>query len=105
MTLSPAELEDRLQEIERDLGHRQNAYASASEKAHTVIREREYRHAVEFMRATGSTVTERKQAAAEATALLGVTEEAEYEGLKAAIRVMELRAMVLMSLLKSAGRT
>lgn len=105
MSLTPAQLEDRLQEIEQDLADRQNAFASAAERWHRIARDREYRHAVEFMRAAGASVTERKQAAAEQTALIGINEEAEYEALKAAIRVMELRAMVGMALLKSAGRS
>lgn len=102
--LTPAQIQLRLQEIEEDLGLRQNAYANASEKWHRALREREHRHAVEFMRAEGKTVTERKEQARELTSLLGITEEAEYEGLKAAIRVMEVRATIGMALLKAAGR-
>jgi hypothetical protein len=104
MTLTPAQIEERLQELEHDLGLRQNAYANAAEKWHRALREREHKHAIEFMRAGGKTVTERKEQARELTALMGITEEAEYEGLKAAIRVMELRSMIGMALLKSAGR-
>jgi hypothetical protein len=104
MTLTPAQIEQRLEDIEHDLGDRQNAYASASEKWHRACREREHQHAVEFMRAAGATVTERKEQARELTALIGITEEAEYEGLRAAIKVMETRAMIGMALLKSAGR-
>lgn len=105
MTLTPAQIEQRLQELEQDLGDRQNAYANASEKWHRALREREYQHALAFMQASGSTVTERKEQARVATALLGITEEAEYEGLRAAVKVMETRAMIGMALLKSAGRS
>lgn len=102
--LTPAQIEERLQELEQDLAVRQNAYESAAEKWYRKLREREYQHAVEFMRAAGATVTERKEQARELTALLGITEESEYEGLKAAIRVMETRATIGMALLKSVGR-
>lgn len=101
--LTLAQIEARLEEIERDLGDRQNAYENAAENWFRKLREREYRFAVEFMRASGETVTERREQARELTALLGLTEEAEYEGLKAAIRVMEQRAIIGMALLKSAN--
>lgn len=104
MTLTPAQIEQRLEDIERDLGNRQNLYAEAAEKWHRVLRDREHKHAVEFMKATGQ-ITERKEQAKQQTALIGMTEEAEYEGLRAAIKVMETRAMIGMALLKSAGRT
>jgi hypothetical protein len=104
VTLTPAQIEQRLQELEQDLGSRQNLYGAAAEKWHRKLRDREYQHAVEFMKATGN-VTERREKAKEQTALIGVTEEAEYEGLRAAIKVMETRAMIGMALLKSAGRT
>lgn len=100
--LTPAQIQERLQQIEEDLGHRQNAYASAAENWYRILRTREHEHAVEFMKAEGQ-VTERKQQAAERTALIGMAEEAEYEGLKAAIRVMEARATIGMALLKAAG--
>ena len=104
MTLTPAQIEQRLQELEQDLGNRQNLYAEAAEKWHRILREREYQHAVEFMKAKGNT-TERREAAKAQTALIGVAEEAEFEGLRAAIKVMETRAMIGMALLKSAGRS
>lgn len=102
--MSPAEIEQRLQEIERDLATRENAYGSAAERWFRVCRKREHQHAVEFMKASGGTVTERKEQAREQTSLIGMEEEAEYEGLRAVIKVMETRAMIGMALLKSAGR-
>lgn len=104
MTLTPAQIEQRLQELEQDLADRQNLYERAAEKWYRVLREREHKHAIEFMKAEGQ-ITERKEKARQETALIGMIEEAEYEGLKAAIRVMEQRAMIGMALLKSAGRT
>jgi hypothetical protein len=104
VTLTPAQIEQRLEELERDLAARQNLYEAAAENWYRVLRTREHKHAVEFMKAEGQ-ITERKEKAKQETALIGMVEEAEYEGLKAAIRVMEQRAMIGMALLKSAGRT
>jgi hypothetical protein len=103
VTLSPAQIQERLESIEIDLGTRQNLYEQAAERWYRVLRDREHKHAVEFMRAEGNT-TERREKAREQTALIGMVEEAEYEGLRAAIKVMETRAMIGMALLKSAGR-
>lgn len=103
--MDPAEIIVRLEELEQDLASRQNDYESAAGKWHAVAREREYLYAMQFMRAPGSTVTERKQHAAEHVGMIGASEEADYEALKAALRVMEIRSMVLMALLKSLGRT
>lgn len=102
--LTPAQIEQRLEEIMDDLGHRQNAYGSAAEKWHRALREREHRHAVEFMEADGN-VTERRERAKRETALIGMSEEAEYEALRAVVKVLEQRAMIGMSLLRSAGRS
>lgn len=104
MTLAPHQIEARLQEIENDLALRQNAYGSAAEKFHRAVREREHKHAVEYMKATGNT-TDRREQAREQTALIGMESEAEYEGLRAVVKVLETRAMIGMALLKSAGRT
>ena len=103
MTLTPAQIEQRLEDIESDLALRQPLYEQAAERWYRVLRDREYKHAVEFMKADGNT-TERREKAKQETALIGLDEEATYQGLKAAISVMEARAMVGMSLLRSAGR-
>jgi hypothetical protein len=101
--LTPAQIEERLEEIERDLAMRQPLYEQAAEKWHRVSRDREYKHALAFMEAQGN-ATERREHAKLASSLIGVAEEAEYEGLKAAIKVMETRSMIGMALLKAAGR-
>lgn len=103
MSITPAQIEERLHEIDGDLASRQNAYESAAERSHRAVRNREHQHALEFMRATGLTVTERREKARELTSLIGIEEEAEYEGLRAAIKVMETRANIGMALLKSAN--
>ncbi len=99
--LTPAQIQERLEAIEQDLGNRQNLYADSAEKWYRVLRDREHQHAVAFMSATGNT-TERREEAKRQTALIGMVEEAEYEGLRAAIKVMETRAMIGMALLRSA---
>ncbi len=101
--LTPAQIEARLQELEQDLGNRQNLYGQAAENWHRILRDREHKHAVAFMSASGNT-TERRETAKRETALIGMAEEAEYEGLRAVVKVMETRAMIGMALLKSAGR-
>lgn len=103
--LTPAQIQMRLQDLDEDLASRQNAYERAAEAWYRILREREYQHAMEFMRAQGATVTERREAAREITSLIGVNEEAVYEGLRAAIKVLDTRAMIGMALLKSAGRS
>jgi hypothetical protein len=50
MTLTPAQIELRLQELEQDLAARQNLYEKAAENWYRVLRDREHRHAVEFMK-------------------------------------------------------
>lgn len=104
MTLTPAQIEERLQTIDEDLGKRQNVYEAAAEAWYRALREREHRHAVEFMSAAGNT-TERREHAKRETALIGMAEEAEYESLRAVVKVLEQRAMIGMSLLRSAGRS
>lgn len=101
--LTPAQIQERLEQIEQDLGARQNLYEQAAERWYRVLRDREHQHAVAFMSAEGNT-TERREHAKRETALIGMVEEAEFNGLKAAISVMESRAMIGMALLKSAGR-
>ena len=103
MTLTPAQIEQRLEAIDRDLALRQNLYEAAAERYHRAIREREHRHAVEYMGASGNS-TDRREHARRESALIGIDAEAEFEGLRAAIKVLETRAMIGMSLLKSAGR-
>lgn len=101
MTLTATEIEVRLQEIDEDLAARGPAYAAAAEAWYRILRDREHKHAIEFMKASG-TPTERKEKAKRETALIGLHEEAVYEGLKAAVRVLETRATIGMSLLRSA---
>ncbi len=111
MTISPAAIQQRLEDIEADLAHRQNDYAKAAEDKHRVIRDYELRHARAFMAANGDTVNERKAQALIALAASddGIyeamkTAEGSYEGLRAAVKVLEQRAMIGMSLLRANSR-
>ena len=100
--LTPAQIQERLEQIEQDLGNRQNLYEEAAERWYRILRDREHQHALAFIKAEGNT-TERREYAKHQTALIGRVEEAEYEGLRAAIKVMETRATIGMALLKAAN--
>jgi hypothetical protein len=93
----------RLADIENDLAQRQNIYEQAARAWFIAKRDREKEYATEYMRAEGA-VEARKAQAIRATSHIGVTEEAEYEALKAVVRVLETRASIGQSLLRSQGR-
>lgn len=99
----PAGVMARLTEIENDLATRQNALESAGRKWVIAKRDREKARAVAFLSAQG-TVAERNAIADELTALDGKNEEAEWEALRAVVRVLETRASIGQSLLRSMGR-
>lgn len=111
MTLTPSQIEARLEQIEADLATRQNDFEKAAAEKYRLAREFELRHARAFVAASGSTATEKK---AHATLALAAAEdnlwermgraEGEYEGLKAAVRTLETRSVIGMALLKSHGR-
>lgn len=101
--LDPATVMNRLAEIENDLAARQNTLEAAGRAWFTAKRDRERARAVAFLSAQG-TVAERNAIADEQTALDGRNEEAEWEALKAVVRVLETRASIGQSLLRSMGR-
>lgn len=104
MSLStPQQIMERLEEIEEDLGERQNRLETAALDWYRVVRDRDLKHAQAYMAADGQ-VTDKKQAALLASSHIGVEEEAAYESLKAACRVLETRSTIGMSLLKAQGR-
>lgn len=90
----------RLDEIERDLAHRQNALEAAGEAWFRAKRDKEKARAVAFLSASG-TVAERQAIADQQTALDGRNEEAEWEALRAVVRVLETRASIGQSILRS----
>lgn len=103
-TLShPGAVMARLEAIDNDLAVRQGALEAAALAWFRAKRDKEHRRAVEFMRATG-TVAERNATADELTSMLGMAEEAEWEALRAVVRVLEARASIGQSILRSQGR-
>lgn len=104
MTLShPVIVLQRLEEIERDLALRQGPLEDAAMAHFRAKRDKERARAIAFMTATG-TVAERNAIADKETALHGVEAEAKYEALKAVLRVLDTRASIAQSILKSQGR-
>lgn len=101
---TPQQIQKRLEEIEQDLAVRQNAYEDAARKwfikLGTITRDR----ALAYRKAEG-TSTEKREAANELHGVDGATEQAEYEALRAVVKVLEQRATIGMSLLKSQGRS
>ena len=104
MTLShPAAVLKRLDEIEGDLADRQNTLEEVAFQHFKLKRDKERQRAWEFLNAHG-TVAERSATADHQTALIGVEAEAKYEALRAVVRVLETRASIAQSILKTQGR-
>lgn len=103
MTLTPAQIMQRLEDIEKDLGERQNEYQQAAEDWTRENRTKEKTWAEAYMKASGQ-VTDRKAAAILASAHIGEEAEARFVALKAAVNVLETRSMIGQSLLKAHGR-
>ncbi len=99
----PAAVMSRLADIEDDLAKRQNALEAAGLAWFKAKRDREKARAVAFLQAEG-TVAERQAIADRATALDGKNEEAEWEALRAVVRVLETRASIGQSILRSQSR-
>lgn len=94
----------RLEAIEQDLAARQAALEAAARAWFMAKRQREHDRAVAFLSADGATVAERNALADQATALDGREAEAEWEALRAVVRVLDTRAMIGMGVLKAQGR-
>lgn len=101
---TPQQIQARLSDIDNDLAVRQNAFESAARNWYRAKRDREHDRAVAFITATG-TVAERNAVAEAETARIGSDAEAEFEAIKAVVRVLETRANIGMSLLRSQGRS
>jgi hypothetical protein len=111
MTLShPAAVLERLAQIEHDLGERQNEYEEAAGARARLIRDWEKRLAIATAKAKGGDANARKQAAlvmaAEQDDLYQQLTDAEatYAACQAVMRVLETRASVGQSILRSQGR-
>jgi hypothetical protein len=101
--LSPAQLMERLEQIEADLAGRQNVAERAAEAWFVAKRDKEKARAETFVAAQGP-MELRKAIAELASVDIGKTEEGKWHGTKAAIDVLEARAMIGMALLRAHGR-
>ena len=104
MSMAADTLTARLAEIENDLAIRQATLESAGMAWFKAKRDKEHDHAVAFLAAEGS-VAQRNAVANEQTATDGKNEEAEWEAVKAVVRVLETRANIGMAILKAQGRS
>jgi hypothetical protein len=101
---TPALVQSRLQEIEADPAGRQLDFEQASLDHFRSKREKEKARAESFLKAEG-TVAERTAIAEQATALIGMEHEARWEALRGVVRVLDTRAAIGMSILRSQGRS
>jgi hypothetical protein len=101
--LTPEQIIERLEEIERDLADRQIPLGDAAEAWTRAKRDKEKAWADAYMKAEGA-ITTRKAAAIQASESIGIEAEARYVGLSKACGVMETRSMIGMALLKAHGR-
>lgn len=102
------EIVTRLERIEADLADRQAHGEKSAEDYHRAKRDWEEAHARTYM-ATGGPPTERKQATLLALCTGDaykrlIVAEAAYEGWRAAMRTLEARSMIGMSLLRASTR-
>ena len=98
----PAGIMRRLADIENDLAFRQNALEAAARGWYSAKREIEKEKAAALLASDEKSVTEKKAHAEIASySVEGAEYEAEYEALKAVVRVLETRATVCQSLLKA----
>ena len=103
MTLSTGTIQQRLEDIDADLAVRVDALEAAARAWFLSKRDREHDRAVVFLKTEG-TVGERSSAADIATSMIGRAEEAEWEALRAVVRVLETRSVIGMALLKAYGK-
>ena len=101
----PAAILRNLQEIEKDLADRQNDFSKAAGARARLIREVEYEQAVAFKSAPGNTTEKReraKVAVGESQEYKDLTAaESTYDACKAAIGVLETRASINQTLLRT----
>ncbi len=102
---APYLVQERLEGIERDLAERQNAYENAARQWYGAQREINRQKAYSLLNSDRKSVTEKKaEGELAAYDVEGASAEAEYEALRAAVKVLETRATIGMSILKSQGR-
>jgi len=102
---NPAAVISRLEQIDVELGERQNLYEDAARRWFKAQREITRVKAKALLTSPKASVTEKKaEGDLAAYDVEGADAEAEYEALKAAVRLRELRAMIGTSILKAHGR-
>ena len=105
MTLSnPAAVQERLEELDTELAILQNDVEESALIWFKAKKEREQARAAAYIAAEGP-VAERSAKADLSVAGMGVGAEAAYEALRAKARVLETRAAIGMSILRSQGRS
>ena len=102
--LTRTQIEDRLREIDSDLGSRQYDYAQAAAGKTAASRDRELLIAEAFRDIEG-TPTERRQLAIAKVGGFGKDADVTYARLAAEMEVLHDRAMIGASLLKSSGKS
>lgn len=100
---SPAQVMERLDAIDRDMAERLPRLEAAAQEHFLAKREKEKKRAEVFLTTEG-TVAERNASADRLTAETGKTAEAEYEAIKAVVRVLEARSTIGAALLKAQSR-
>jgi hypothetical protein len=110
--MNPALILKRLEDIETDLALRQAALERVANEAHHTARDMELRMAQTKLVTQAKTETEKKDKALVAIAAAdddlyqrSVRAEAEYAGLKAVVKVLEARASIGQSLLRTQRET
>lgn len=102
---NPQAVMDRLALIEEDLAKRQNSYEEAAERWFRAQREIGRVKARALLGSDKPSITEKKaEGDLAAYDVEGAAAEAEYEALRAAVKVLETRATIGMSILKAQGR-
>lgn len=102
--LTPAQIVQRLEDIEQDLADRQPLLEDAAEAWTRAKRDKELAWARAYMESDAREVTTRKAAAILASEHIGIEAEARYTALSKVCGVLEQRAIVGMALLKAHTR-
>jgi len=104
VTLSnPAAVLERLEVIENRLAELENDFEDAALKWFRAKRDREHEWARVYVQTQGPAYL-RKATADGAVTDRGLEEEAQFEGKKAVVRMLETRASIGQSILRSQGR-
>jgi hypothetical protein len=108
VTLTVQQITERLEAVEKDLDELQEPYSGAAEAWVRADREWELRMVRGKFAIKAETQTEKKDRALDALSVAEdgiyqkhVDAQAEFEGMRAAVKVLETRATIGMALLKS----